>query len=130
MRRTAIAAVWLIGTTVPLLAAAVFVFGCCVLPFHRTIHAAMPFCHAAIGVITGHAGPKDAQQPLPARAKQEPASRIATTVPRSAQVAAQPPLWRAAAAMDAAAYRTFIAHGALRCDQDVGLHLLAGTLLI
>jgi len=130
MRRTAIAAAWIAGATVPTVVALVFVFGCCVLPFHRTIHAAMPFCHAAIGVLTGHTAHQDAQQPLPARAKQEPASRIATTVPRSVQVAATPRVSRAAAAMDASAYRTFIAQGALRCDQDVGLHLLAGTLLI
>src|SRR5438105_15198488 len=34
MRRTVIAAAWIAGTTIPLLAATIFVFGCCVLPFH------------------------------------------------------------------------------------------------
>jgi hypothetical protein len=132
MRRTAIAAAWIAGTTVPLLASVVFVFGCCVLPFHAYIHKAMPLCHLAMGVISGgHGDHHDgAQQPLPARAKQEPGKRIATEVPRSFQLAALSSSHYAATAIDSSAYRSFISLGALRCDQDVGLHLLIGTLLI
>src|ERR1700716_1901694 len=89
MRRTAIAAAWIAGTTVPLLAAVVFLFGCCVLPFHAYIHKAMPMCHMAMGILSGeHADHHDgAQQPLPARARQEPVKRIATEIPRSFQLA-------------------------------------------
>jgi hypothetical protein len=131
MRRTAIAAAWIFGATVPLLGAFVFVFGCCVLPFHGYIHKAMPFCHVAMHLITPeHDGQHGAtRQQVPARAKQEPAKRAATNFPRTFHLtiatASSPVGMRAATA-----YRSFIALGALRCDQDVGLHLLAGTLLI
>jgi hypothetical protein len=132
MRRTAIAAAWIAGTTVPLAAALVFVFGCCALPFHAYIHKAMPLCHLAIDVITGRHGEQHdaARQPLPARERQEPVKRVATNVPRSFAPAALASVHRAATAIDTSAYRSFISLGALRCDQDVGLHLLGGTLLI
>jgi hypothetical protein len=130
MRRTAIAAAWVFGATVPLLGAVVFVFGCCVLPFHGYIHKAMPFCYVAMQMITPeHDGQGAARQQVPARAKQEPVKRIATNLPRTFHLSVSPassPLGVTATA----AYRSFIALGALRCDQDVGLHLLAGTLLI
>ena len=51
MRRTAIAATWVFGATVPLVAALVFLFGCCVLPFHAYIHKAMPLCHLAMAPL-------------------------------------------------------------------------------
>jgi hypothetical protein len=132
MRRTAIAAAWVVGATVPLFIAVVFVFGCCVLPFHAYIHKAMPLCQVAMGVISGqHTDHHDgAHQPLPARAKQEPVKRIATDVPRSFQLAALSAVHRAVTPAGMSAYRSFISLGALRCDQDVGLHLLVGTLLI
>ena len=132
MRRTAIAAAWVAGATVPLLVAVVLMFGCCVLPFHATIHKAMPLCQLAVEYVSGAPGSHHhgAQQPLPARAKQEPVKRIATDVPRSFQLAAVPSMARAVTPIDTAAYRSFITLGALRCDQDVGLHLLVGTLLI
>jgi hypothetical protein len=129
MRRTAIAAAWILGTTVPTVVAMVLVFGCCVLPFHGVVHKVMPVCHVAMELIRGGAaGHQDDAQP--ARAKQEPGSRMASSIPRAVQWASQPPRWRTPAAADPGGYRTFISLGALRCDQDVGLHLLAGALLI
>jgi len=126
MRRTLIAVAWLFGTTVPLLAAVVFYFGCCVLPFHAYIHKALPLCHMAVAVMSG----EHQQQPMPAREKQEPVKRMATNLPRTLPLAALAPLRRVSTPIDASAYRSFISLGALRCDQDVGLHLLTGTLLI
>jgi len=122
----------MLGATVPLLAAVVFVFGCCVLPFHGYIHKAIPLCHLAMGFISGEHGDHHdaAQQPMPAREKQEPVKRIATEVPRSFQLAALSAAHHAASPIDAGDYRSFVSLGALRCDQDVGLHLLVGTLLI
>jgi len=113
MRRTAIAAAWIV------------LFGCCVLPFHRVIHKVMPLCGLARGILH-----HDQQQPLPARSKQEPVKRIATEVPRAFHLttASAPP--RRVASADATTYRSFIALGAVRCDRDVGLHLLVATLLI
>src|SRR5258708_7744886 len=132
MRRTAIAAAWIAGTTVPLVAALVFLFGCCVLPFHAYIHKAMPLCHMAMEFISSeHADHHDgAQQPMPARAKQEPVKRIATEVPRSFQLAGLTSLARAIAPIDTNAYRSFISLGALRCDQDIGLYVLTTAFLI
>jgi hypothetical protein len=130
MRRTVIAAAWLFGATVPLLAAVVFYFGCCVLPFHAYLHKAMPLCHVAIELMSGGHQHDGAQQPVPAREKQEPVKRIATSVPRAFQLAAVAAVHRASSPIDASAYRSFISLGALRCDQDVGLNLLTGTLLI
>jgi hypothetical protein len=132
MRRSAIAAAWVIGATVPLLAAVVLIFGCCVLPFHAYIHKAMPLCHLAMEFVSGeHADHHEgAQQPLPARAKQEPVKRVATDIPRSFQLAALSSVHHAATPGDTSAYRSFISLGALRCDQDVGLQLLVGSLLI
>lgn len=132
MRRTVIAAAWIAGTTVPLAAALVFVFGCCVLPFHASLHQAMPLCHLAMEVVAGEHGDAHggAQPPLPARAKQEPVERFATELPRSFQLAALSVVPRAAMQMDAGTYRSFISLGALRCDQDVGLHLLVSSILI
>ena len=132
MKQTAIAAAWVAGATVPLLAAVVFVFGCCVLPFHASIHKAVPLCHLALELVSGEqAGHHDpAQQPMPAREKQEPVKRIATDVPRSFQLAALTSVRGAARPIDTNAYRSFISLGALRCDQDVGLHVLTRALLI
>src|SRR5258708_7905154 len=132
MRRTAIAVAWIAGTTVPLLAALVFLFGCCVLPFHAYIHKAMPLCHMAMGGLSGEHGDPHAGAPhrLPARAKQEPVKRIATEVPRSFQLAARDSVLRAAAPAHTSNYRSFVSLGALRCDQDVGLYVLVATLLI
>jgi len=131
MRRTAIAAAWLIGTTVPVLAAVVFVFGCCVLPFHGVLHKAMPICERAVDLIRGEGHePHAGQQPLPAREKQEPVKRIAGEVPRASQRTPAAATVRPAPAAAATAYRSFITLGAVRCDRDVGLHLLDGMLLI
>jgi hypothetical protein len=126
MRRTVIAAAWIFGATVPLLMAVVFVFGCCVLPFHAYIHKAMPFCHVAIGVMTGHSS---SQQSVPASKKQEPVPRMTTELPRTFQLSMST-LSSSIAANPITAYRSFISLGAMRCDRDVGLHLLIATLLI
>lgn len=131
MKRAVIAAAWIAGATIPLLVAVVFIFGCCVLPFHGVIHKAMPLCDLAIGFISGEHHDHAAQQtPTPAREKQEPVKRIATEVPRTFHLAVTATVQHAVRANDAASYRSFIALGALRCDQDVGLHLLVATLLI
>jgi hypothetical protein len=92
----------------------------------------MPLCHLAVDVMRGeHAGHHDdGQQPLPARAKQEPVNRVPTEVPRSFQLAALASVLRSATPIDTSAYRSVISLGALRCDQDVGLPLLLGSLLI
>jgi hypothetical protein len=130
MRRTAIAAAWLLGATIPLLAAVVMLFGCCVLPFHHVIHKAMPFCNVAMDVLrSANHSHHGSQQSGPAHEKQEPVKRVATALPRSLPLT-RATISRRGVALDSTAYRSFIALGALRCDQDIGLHLLVVTLLI
>ena len=134
MRRKAIAAAWIAGTTVPLLMATVFLVGCCVLPFHQIAHKLMPICDMAANVIRGDHAAQDhdheATTPAPAREKQEPVKRIATEVPnlfRFAAVTSEP---RAVTPSATTGYRSFITLGAVRCDRDVGLHVLVETFLI
>lgn len=133
MRRKAIAAAWIAGTTVPLLLATVFLVGCCVLPFHQIAHKLMPICEMAANVIRGdHAAHEshDTTPPAPAREKQEPVKRIATEVPNVFRLAAITAEMRALAPTATTGYRSFITLGAVRCDRDVGLHVLVKTFLI
>jgi hypothetical protein len=125
MKRTAVAAAWLIGASVPLLASAVLLFGCCVLPFHNVIHKALPFCPMAIGILHPHHEPPSP----PAQKMHEPVKRIATALPAVLRIAVRPHAWRLTAG-NAVACRSFISLGAARCDDDVGVYLLAVTFLI
>ena len=133
MKRRTIAAIWITGSTVPVLLAAVFVFGCCVLPFHSVAHKLMPICEMAAGVMRGDHGEHEHQHdatPPPAREKQEPVKRIATEVPQVFRLAGVSAAAAAGAPDAATGYRSFITLGAVRCDRDVGLHVLVETFLI
>lgn len=135
MKRRIVAAVWITGATVPLLLAAVFLVGCCVLPFHQVMHKLMPVCEMAANVMRGdHAGhddhEHDAVPPSPSREKQEPVKRIATEVPAVFRLAIGAAETRLATPSPATGYRSFITLGAVRCDRDVGLHVLVETFLI
>jgi len=123
MRRTAVAMAWLIGATVPLLMATVFLFGCCVLPFHGVVHRVLPLCHLAAGLLNDH------QQPAPAPEKREPVKRVAIELSCDSRIAGIHET-RAVTPAGSSTYRSFISHGAMRCDRDVGLHLLDATFLI
>ena len=127
MKRRTLAAIWITGSIVPVLLASVFVFGCCVLPFHRVVHKVMPVCHVAVDVMRGQ---EDAAPAAPASEKQEPAKRIATTVPQVFRLATSTSATSVAAPVAATSYRSFITLGAVRCDRDVGLHILVETFLI
>jgi hypothetical protein len=132
MRRRVVAALWIAGATVPLLLATLFLVGCCVLPFHGVMHRLMPLCRTAANVMRGDphgAHHHDAVPPPPAREKQEPVQRIATTLPSPFRLHAETPQ-HIPAPTAATAYRTFITLGAIRCDRDVGLHVLVGIFLI
>lgn len=134
-RRRLIAAAWIAGTTLPFLLATVFLVGCCVLPFHQVMHKLMPLCEMAASVVRGDHGEaahdhEDAVPPAPAREKQEPVKRIATEVPVAYRLAGLAPAERCVTPTAATAYRSFISLGAVRCDRDVGLHVLVETFLI
>jgi hypothetical protein len=128
-RRTLIAAAWVVGATVPLLLAAVFLVGCCVLPFHGFFHKLAPICQTAVAMIAGdHHGAGHDEQ-VPARQREEPVKRIVTEMTETFRLSAEstPQL---AAATAATGYRSFITLGAARCDQDVGLYVLVDSFLI
>lgn len=128
MKRRTVAALWVAGSTVPILLATVFVFGCCVLPFHHLAHKLMPICEMAAAMMRGDHDGHDAT-PAPAREKQPPVKRLVTELPQPFRLAAIPLAGRAV--FDPlTAYRSFITLGAVRCDRDVGWHVLVETFLI
>jgi hypothetical protein len=128
MRRAAIAAAWLVGAIVPLIGGTVLLVGCCVLPFHRVVHRVVPMCHQAADFLRGGG---ETKAPAPEKQQQEPARRIVSRLPQPVRVAAAVDARRMTPApADAVAYRSFISHGAARCDQDVGLYLLVAVFLI
>src|SRR5262245_38303842 len=130
MKRTLVATAWVAGWTIPLLVSAVFIFGCCVLPFHHLIHRVMPLCQIAAQIVSGGHHHGDAGQvPMPAREKQEPAKRICTAVPVAYALDRAVSETRVVT-LTAASYRNFLSLGAMRCDQDVGLHVVIETFLI
>lgn len=131
MRRAAIAAAWIAGATVPLLFGTVFLVGCCVLPFHRTLHRMMPICSAVAAFMRGGAAGHDHAQPSsPAREKEEPVKRMVTALPAAFRLVVTRAALHLPTPSASTAYRSFIALGAIRCDQDVGLHLLVETFRI
>ena len=121
MRRAAIITAWIAGTTLPLLVATLFAFGCCALPFHSVMHKLMPLCDFVMNAVAGDEDQHDEAVP--------PAKRIVGITPiatRLASIAAQ----RVDPITPATSYRDFISHGAVRCDRDVGLHVLVETFRI
>ena len=133
MKRKAIAAVWIAGATTSLLLATVFLFGCCVLPFHHVVHKLMPVCDIAANILRGHQDAHGHEHetvpPSPAREKQEPVKRVATETPEMFRLVATTVV-RSLALTATTAYRSYITLGAVRCDRDVGLHVLVETFLI
>lgn len=108
---------------IPSLAAAAFLFVCCVLPFHHVMHEVMPACHTAMQ--------DESPASSPAKEKQEPVKRVLSDPPQTQRIAlADDATTRIAAPTASSAYRSFIALGAIRCDRDVGLHVLDDTFRI
>lgn len=135
MNRRVVAAVWILGGILPILAATAFIIGCCVLPFHAMLHKLMPLCDMAASVMRGDHGADghdhDAVPPAPVREKQETAkSSLATVTPYAFRVSTTLPLQRLIAPTATTGFRSFISLGALRCDEDIGLHVLVQTYLI
>lgn len=111
----------MIGSVVPLTLAGLFVFGCCVLPFHRTLHKVAPLCHitASLTPAAQH------QDSTPAREKTE--QTVNKSVPTDLTARAEVVVDHTPSALQAVrahpGYRSFVSLGALRCDEDVGAHL-------
>jgi hypothetical protein len=116
MRRALIVFAIVAGTAVPALLAAARAFGCCALPFHLCRLAAM---HGA-APQQQPASPVHAPKTLRVDVRIVPLAGL--TMPPAHGVTLPPPR--------AAAYRSFISLGAVRCDRDVGLHALLAVFLI
>jgi hypothetical protein len=129
MKRRIIAAVWIVGATVPLLMATVFLVGCCVLPFHAVMHKLMPICEMAANAFRGDRT-ADTNDATPARETQQSVKRMVSVTPSTHRFVAETPTAQMLTPIAATGYRSFISHGAIRCDRDVGLHVLVETYLI
>jgi hypothetical protein len=124
----------LTGFAVPSALAAVFVFGCCILPFHKYLHGAVPLCHLASEVLAGHHdgdahGSDHPATPPPSREKLSfPSPSVELFVPARLLVTTDGIRQR----LDTirSDYRSFISLGAMRCEDDVGLQLLLTTFRI
>jgi len=119
MRRFSIVVAWIAFACMPTVAISVLIFGCCALPFHRVIHRILPVCSGIMKTHESHTP----TTPAPVAAKvasvvfARPVAKSATPI---APLAPRPvPL-----------LPSRIGLGALRCDDDVGLHLLLLILLI
>lgn len=120
-------AVLLLGSSLVTAAMSVFLFGCCVLPFHRYVHRIMPLCGGIVRGLGHRSGHDGATPATPAR--RAPAVAKAITA-RAPQVTASASAGLVAPAAAIITPRSFMTLGALRCDDDVGLHLLLTTLRI
>ena len=132
MKRRLVAAAWIAGAIVPMVMGALLLVGCCVLPFHGVMHRLMPLCETAAKIVRGDPGGHEhEQQPAaPAREKQEPLKRIASEMPDAFRMIPAAGARIHADPVAATGYRSFISHGAIRCDHDVGLYVLADTFRI
>jgi hypothetical protein len=96
------------------------------------MHKLMPICEMAASVLRGDhaAGGHDHETLPPASNKEQPVKRIATAMPHVFRLAMTTASERETAPTAATRYRSFITLGAIRCDRDVGLHVLVETFLI
>jgi len=126
VKRLTLTAAALLGASLSATALSVFLFGCCVLPFHRYVHRIMPLCGGIVRAL-GHNATEDATPPAtqPTR-RPTVAKAVAPHAPASVDVRVS----RLASTPPPASLRNIVSLGALRCDNDVGLHLLLAMLLI
>jgi hypothetical protein len=123
MKRAVVVLAVLGGTTVPALVASVWLFGCCVLPFHRVLHGLIPLCHVSAAGQESHSRQPPSTAPRETRQTPMVLPPITHAVILSVR-SARPVVF---SALD---YRSFITLGAIRCDRDVGLHTFLATFLI
>jgi hypothetical protein len=129
MRRAVVALLAVAGAVVPALVAGVWLFGCCVLPFHAVMHQLMPICQLSMAMVQGSDAHSSDQTTTPPPWKQDSARNFAPELTTRLSFRASS-LSPAVASATPAAYRSRISLGAMRCDSDVGLHTLLVTWLI
>ena len=124
MKRIWIAGLLCAGAVIPVAIMSTFLLGCCVLPFHRVLHRYFPIC----GGIVKWIAPGGHHDATPARTVTKKHLTASTVPSRTENISfAANSALRAAGA---SRLRNQIAHGALRCDDDVGLLILLSVMLI
>jgi hypothetical protein len=123
MKRIWIAGLCVAGVTIPVTLMTVFLFGCCVLPFHRGIHRVFPICGGIVKLLT----PQAHDDAIPTKAAPKPSISRVIFAKRLPGVAIHIALLPPARPLRPIDRRT---QSAMRCDDDVGLHLLLAVLLI
>jgi hypothetical protein len=124
-RRVLLALFSVVAVTIPAMLSALLLFGCCVLPFHRVIHRVIPLCHLASAMLQGGRADSERQPAPPAPTKQQLKPPPLITTLTSRQVFDhQNGATLGLVDHSPAAHRSFIALGALRCDDDVGVQRL------
>jgi hypothetical protein len=123
MKRAVIALAAIAAAVVPAFVATVWLFGCCVLPFHNVVHRLMPLCQMAMTQGSSDHSDRTTTTPPPKPAgPQRIAPELTERFPfpmaslTSTVVSSTP-----------AGYRSYITLGAIRCDSDVGLNTLLTT---
>jgi hypothetical protein len=120
--------IWIAGlicasAIIPIAAMSAFLFGCCALPFHRVVHRYLPICGSIVRFMT----PDSHHESVPGKVVTKKHSPISIVATRTDEV----PITQARQLSSTASHlRDQLAHGALRCDNDVGLLLLLSMMLI
>lgn len=133
MSRRTLALTALVASALPLLAA-LLIFGCCVLPFHKVVHAVVPLCHGAAELVAGTASgePVDGAPASTPEAKRplEMFKAIVRGHSTAGAMAVLADLVAQSTALHRLAPRNAMSLGALRVDDDVGAQSLLSSFVI
>jgi hypothetical protein len=124
LKRIWIAGLLCAAATIPVAAMSAFLFGCCALPFHHVLHRYLPIC----GAIVRHMTPDSHHDSMPGKIAPKKQALVSILAARADGVVVLHT--RRLAATRIACLRDQISHGALRCDDDVGLLLLLSVMLV
>lgn len=126
--RKSVAIAWLTGGTFAVLVLGAVLLTCCILPFHDDHHRE-PLCHAVAGVLSGeHHDPARTAEPAERPLGKGVAAWLVRDGADPYSLQSDAHAW-SAVRQDRGA-RNVVSLGALRVDDDVGLHTLFCTFLI
>jgi hypothetical protein len=125
MYRRIAALLWLTSAFAPSIVSFILAFGCCVLPFHKSVHRVMPACHVAMQLASPV---KDEDESTPAEPRDDRAQRFAAAAsPRLRFVPVTMAAMNVTSSLSPTFMRSSFSPGAARCDSDVGLTELLAT---
>jgi hypothetical protein len=124
LKRIWIAGLLCASAIIPIVAMSAFLFGCCALPFHRVVHRYLPICGSIVRFMT----PDSHHESTPRKVVTKKHSPISIVATKTGAVTIRPT--RQVSSATANRLRDQLSHGALRCDNDVGLLLLLSVMVI